>query len=246
MGYDLRAKLARGRKHNMGYDLRAKRARGIVIMENENWVPKTALGKKVMSGEIATMDDVFASGKIIKEREIVDKLLPTLSNEIIYIGGSAGKGGGKRTTPTKRTTRMHASGRRYTISSLACIGNKDGYIGLGTASSQDNRKAIFKATENAKLNMIPVMRGCGSWECACGQSHSIPMQTEGRYGSVNVKLLPAPKGIGLCINNEAKKIMRLAGIKDIWVKSRGHTSSHINYAYAVFDALKKMNVYKGK
>ena len=209
-----------------------------------SWIPRTELGKNVMNGSVSSLDEIFTSGKIIKEPQIIDSLIPNLENELIFIGGSSGKGGGKRKTPTKRTTRMHMSGRRYGISALACIGNKDGYVGLGKISAQENRTAINKAIEIAKLNMIPVKRGCGSWECACDEPHSIPMETEGKYGSVIVVLKPAPKGIGLVINNEAKKIMRLAGIKDIWSKSFGHTSSYINYAYAIYDALKKMNRMK--
>jgi small subunit ribosomal protein S5 len=218
-------------------------------MRNKNesmiaWVPKTKLGKDVMSGAVSSLDDIFLTGKIIKEPQIIDSLIPNLENELIFIGGSSGKGGGKRKTPTKRTTRMHRSGRRYGVSALACVGNKDGYIGLGKIGAQENRTAIEKSIENAKLNMIPVKRGCGSWECACGGDHSIPMVTEGKFGSVRIVLFPAPKGIGLAINNEAKKIMRLAGIKDVWSKSYGHTSSHVNYAYALVDALKKMNSVK--
>ena len=212
----------------------------------QNWVPRTELGRSVLNGSVASLDDIFSSGRIIKEPQIVDKLVPMLENDLIYVGGSSGKGGGKRMTSTKRTTRMHMSGRRYTISSVACIGNKNGYIGIGKASAKENRIAIGKAVENAKLNMIPVKRGCGSWECSCTEPHSIPMTAEGKAGSVRVVLMPAPKGIGLCINNEAKKMMRLAGIKDIWSKSYGHTSSHVNYSYAVFDALKKMNLHKVK
>src|SRR3989338_2115 len=212
----------------------------------QNWVPRTELGRSVLNGSVASLDDIFSSGRIIKEPQIVDKLVPMLENYLIYVGGSSGKGGGKRMTSTKRTTRMHMSGRRYTISSVACIGNKNGYIGIGKASAKENRIAIGKAVENAKLNMIPVKRGCGSWECSCTEPHSIPMTAEGKAGSVRVVLMPAPKGIGLCINNEAKKMMRLAGIKDIWSKSYGHTSSHVNYSYAVFDALKKMNLHKVK
>src|SRR3989338_785228 len=219
------------------------------MMANDSmgtWVPKTELGISVMNGSVASLDEIFAAGKIIKEPQIVDKLVPVLDNELIFVGGSAGKGGGKRMTSTKRTTRMHMSGRRYTISSVACIGNKNGYIGIGKASAKENRIAIAKAVENAKLNMIPVKRGCGSWECACTDAHSIPMMAEGKVGSVKFVLLPAPKGIGLCINNEAKKMMRLAGIKDVRGKSYGNTSRPGNYAYAVFDALKKMNLHKVK
>ncbi len=204
------------------------------------WTPRTELGKQVAEGKI-TLDEIFALGKKIKEPQIVDKLIPNLHSDIIFTGGSPGKGGGIKRTPTRRTTRMHRSGRRYRISAMVVIGNENGYFGLGKAVAVENRVAIDKATENAKLNIIPVRRGCGSWECACGGDHTIPVQVEGKAGSVRVQLFPAPKGVGLCMNNEAKKIMRLAGIRDIWSKRFGESKSRNNYTLAVFDAFKRMN-----
>ncbi len=214
-------------------------------MSLENWVPRTELGKAVAEGRITSIDEIFASGKKIKESEIVDKLL-RLQTEIILVGSSSGKGGGKRRTPTKRTTRMHRSGRRYTVSAVIAVGNGDGYLGIGKAHSLENRKAIEKATENAKLNIIPIKRGCGSWECACGSNHSIPYEVSGKKGSVRVVLKPAPKGIGLCISDEAKKLMHLVGIRDVWSKSFGATSSRNNFVLAILDALKKINMVKIK
>jgi small subunit ribosomal protein S5 len=208
-----------------------------------DWIPKTELGKKAAEGLI-TLDEIFKQGLKIKEPEIVDKLIPSLQNDIIYIGGSPGKGGGIRRTPTRRTARMHRSGRRYKVSAMVVIGNGDGYFGIGMAHAIEHKDAIDKAMENAKLNIIPIKRGCGSWECNCGEEHTIPMQIEGRSGSLRVQLVPAPKGIGLCINDEAKKLMRLAGVRDIWSKSFGESRTRVNYTLAIFDAFKKMNTMK--
>ena len=91
------------------------------------WVPRTELGKQVLQGKIPSIDYLFEEGIKITEPGIVDMLVPGLSNEVILIGGSTGKGGGKRRTPSKRTSRMHKSGRRYRISVMAIIGNYNGY-----------------------------------------------------------------------------------------------------------------------
>lgn len=214
----------------------------------EGWKPKTELGKKVLAGEITDIDEVFAKGIKIAEAPIVDMLLPDLEKDVIFVGGSTGKGGGIRRTPFKRTSRMHKSGRRYRMSVMAVVGNRNGYVGIGLASSPPgkHRESIEKATTKAKLNIIPIARGCGSWECLCATHHSIPFTVEGKSGSSIVKLIPAPKGIGLAVSNEIKKIMRFAGISDIWCRSRGNTKMRINFARAVFNALKKLNVYKLK
>lgn len=207
------------------------------------WIPRTELGKMVANGTI-TLDEIFQQGKKIKEPQIIDKLLPNLQTDIIFIGGSPGKGGGIKRTPTRRTARMHRSGRRYKVSAAVIVGNGDGYIGVGLAHAIEHRVAIEKATSDAKLNVIPVKRGCGSWECGCGGTHTIPFEVSGRSGSVRVSLIPAPKGIGLCVNDEAKKIMRLAGITDLWTRCYGESRSRLNYLYAVINAFKNTNKMK--
>ncbi|MFZ3077575.1 MAG: 30S ribosomal protein S5 [Candidatus Aenigmatarchaeota archaeon] len=213
---------------------------------NESWVPKTELGRKVMNGEVTDIMQIFNSGRRITEPEIVDALIPNLESEIIMIGGSTGKGGGIRRTPSKRTTRMHKSGRRFTTSALIVAGNRDGVVGLGFAAGPPakHQELMQKALQKAKLNLIPIRRGCGSWECSCAKPHSIPLNITGKSGSVVVELKPAPRGIGLCVSDEIKKIMMMAGIKDVWSKTRGQTQSRINLVKAVFDAMKRLDRFK--
>ncbi len=206
----------------------------------EDWKPRTQLGRDVFEGRIESIDEIFATGKKIKEPEIVDKLLPGLQSDIIFIGGSPGKGGGSRRTPTKRTARMHRSGRRYRISAFIVLGTT-GYLGIGKSTSLEHRTAIAKATQAAKLNIIPIKLGCGSWECACGGSHSIPFTVVGKAGSVRIVMKPAPKGLGLCISNEAKKALNIAGVKDIWSKDYGQSRTRMNYIIAIYNAFKKIN-----
>ena len=212
----------------------------------EGWKPKTELGKKVVDGKIQNIDQIFDSGARIREPQIVEALLPGLENEIILIGGSTGKGGGIKRTSSRRTTRMHKSGRRFNVSVMSVVGNCNGYVGVGLASGPPgkNREIIEKSLNKAKLNLIPIRRGCGSWECKCGTSHSIPFKVIGKAGSVNVEFLPAPKGVGPVVMNEMKKFMRLAGVKDIWCKSRGNTGARINLIKAVFFAFKKLGAMR--
>ena len=56
--------------------------------------------------------------------------------------------------------------------------------------------------------------------------------------------MPAPKGTGLKVEEECKKILELAGIKDIYSKTFGHTKTKMNLVYACFDALKKLTELK--
>jgi len=218
----------------------------VVEKEEEipEWVPKTSLGKAVMKGKITDIGKVLDEGVRIRESEIVDILIPSIESELILIGGRPGKGGGIERTPLRISAKMHKSGRRYTVTAFAVVGNKDGIIGMGNGRAKDSRGAINKAIKQAKLNLIKVPRGCGSWECGCGGPHSIPFKTEGKAGSVRVTLMPAPRGIGLAVDDETKKVLTLAGISDIWAKTLGNTGTRINLIIAVFSALKNLHRYR--
>lgn len=210
----------------------------------DRWRPKTSLGQEVLQGAISSIDEVFKSGRRIVEPQIIDKLVPDLKNELILIGGRTGKGGGIQRIPVRITAAMHKSGRRFTTSSFVVVGNEDGLVGVGQGKAPETRDAIAKGIKRAKMNLIRIKIGCGSWECDCGTSHSVPYKIEGKCGSVRVILQPAPKGVGLVANNESKKILKLAGIRDVWIKTFGNTSMRINLISAIFDALKKLYVFE--
>jgi small subunit ribosomal protein S5 len=222
-------------------------AKKVVEKEKEElskWVPKTSLGKDVMKGKITDINKILEEGIKIKEYEIVDFLLPNLESELIFIGGRPGKGGGIERTPLRISAKMHKSGRRYTSTAFVVVGNKDGLVGVGKGRAKESRRAMEKAIKKAKLSLIKVPRGCGSWECGCGEPHSIPFKAEGKSGSVKITLMPAPRGIGLAVDDETKKILSLAGIHDVWEKTLGNTGSRINLISAVFDALKNLHAYR--
>ncbi len=188
------------------------------------WTPKTRLGKMVKNGEITTMNDALKSGLPLREPEIIDLLLPSVEDEVIDV---------------KMVQRMTDSGRRVKFVITVAVGNKDGFVGLGQAKGKEVGLSIKRAIENAKMNMIQIRRGCGSWECGCRTPHTIPFLVTGKSGSVEVTFKPAPRGIGLATGDVAKKILRLAGVNDCWAFTEGKTKTVVNYAKGVYDALKK-------
>ncbi len=188
------------------------------------WEPKTRLGRMVKDGEIKTMSEALKTRLPLREPEIVDFLLPDLKDEIIDVN---------------MVQRMTDSGRRVKFVITAVVGNENGYVGLGQAKGKEVGASIRKAIENAKLNIIEIRRGCGSWECRCGKPHTIPFDVSGKSGSVEVFFKPAPQGLGLACGDVAKKILSKAGIKDIWAFARGTTRTKVNYAKAVYNALKR-------
>jgi small subunit ribosomal protein S5 len=205
---------------------------------------KTELGKAVQSGEIKDIDEILEKHLKILEPQIVDFLIPNLQSDFLYVGQSKGKlGGGKRRT-IRNTQKVTAKAKRQHFSAMAIIGDGNGHIGIGKGRGLESVVAKEKALKSAKLHIISILRGCGSWECACHGSHSIPFKVSGKCGSVTVTLLPAPKGISFCVMDDIKTIMRLAGIKDVWSKVSGQTNTRINIGYATFEALKSLNYYR--
>jgi len=198
-------------------------------MAEETWYPKTKLGKLVAEGKITSMSEALRTRLPLKEPEIVNMLLPNLEEKVVDI---------------KMVQRMTDSGRRTKFSVTVVVGNKDGFVGIGRAKGKEVGPVIKKAVDNAKLNIIEIKRGCGSWECGCNRPHSLPFKVEGSSGSVRVVLKPAPRGVGLAVGDVAKDVLRLAGIQDAWGFTSGHTKTTVNYAIATFNALKQTAVMK--
>jgi len=189
----------------------------------EAWVPRTRLGKMIQEGRITSVEEIFTEGLKIREPEIVDTLLPDLQEEVININ-----------LVQKQTD----AGEKSRFKAIVAVGNRNGYIGLGGGKASQVRTAIEKAAANARLNIIFVRRGCGSWECGCGRQHSLPFQIEGKCGGVRCVLVPGPRGLGLVAGEVAKVILGLAGVKDCWTRSFGATRTIPSFACSVFDALK--------
>ena len=53
--------------------------------------------------------------------------------------------------------------------------------------------------------------------------------------------MTAPKGTGLCVEKECKKMLELAGIKDVYSKTFGHTKIKLNLLKACHEALKQLS-----
>lgn len=210
----------------------------------ETWVPKTQLGKDVLAGKYSTMTEVLLAGKNVVEDKITEYLIPNMGSDFINVGQAKGKfGGGKRkiSKPTQKKTRESA---KMSFTMIAVSGNKDGVVGLGVGKAGETVPAREKATRNAKKQLIIIRRGCGDWGCFCGGSHSIPFAVEGKCGSVKVRLLPAPKGTGLIVEPELKKMLELAGIKDVWSRTYGQTKNKLNLMRAGHAALKQLQNVK--
>lgn len=195
----------------------------------EDWVPKTETGRKVKNGEIGSLEQLFDLGYSIMEPEIVDFLSPGLEEEMVEFA---------------KTTRVVRSGRIFSFRASVLVGNKNGFVGIGSSKDKEKMSAIKKAANDAKLNIVRVHRGCGSWECTCGMQHSVPLKVEGKCASVRIKLRPAPKGVGLVVGENIKNVFRFAGITDVWAESRGSTGTKLNFIKAAVNTLAETSKLK--
>ncbi len=191
--------------------------------EEPVWIPKTSIGKRVIAGEINSMEEILSKGLRIQEAGIVKKLLPDLKTEVIDVGII------QKMTPNGQSTRFKA---------LVAAGNENGWLGIGMGKSKQMRIAIEKANNAAYLSVSPVKLGCGSWECRCDQNHSVPFKVRGKGGSVVIEILPAPRGLGLVAGRKIRNLLRLAGLKDAWTTANGSTTTMNSTSKAVLQCLR--------
>ncbi|MBU1129383.1 MAG: 30S ribosomal protein S5 [Nanoarchaeota archaeon] len=207
----------------------------------EAWDPKTKLGKDVKTGKIKDLDLILDGKMKILEPEIVDSLIH-LKSDLLSIGQSKGKFGGGKRRAWRQTQRKTKEGNVPTFSTLAVVGDENGHVGIGSGKSMETLPARDKAIRKAKLNVIKVVRGDGSFDSVGGGNASIPFKVEGKSGSVKIILYPAAPGTGLVIANELKKILKLAGIFDIYSKTFGKKRTTFNLIKACVQALEKTNL----
>ena len=209
-----------GRPGQQGNRPRRPRREPVVIP----WIPKTVLGKKVESGEITTMEEIYEKGYRIQEAGIIKKLLPDLKTEVIDVGLI------QKMTPNGQSTRFKA---------LVAAGNQNGWLGIGLGKSKQMRIAIEKANNAAFLNVSPVKLGCGSWECRCDEKHSVPFKVKGKGGSVTIEILPGPRGLGLVAGRKIRNLLKLAGLKDAWTSTYGSTATMNSTSKALLQCLRQ-------
>lgn len=129
-----------------------------------------------------------------------------------------------------RVTRVTAWGRQLRFRAAIVIGDGKGKVAFGTGKSGEVVTAIQKAINNAKKNLEKVD------VCEGGTvSHEIKV----KFKSAIVMLHPASEGTGLIAGWAVRKVLNVAGYKNVLAKRYGSTNL-INNARATIKALTSM------
>jgi small subunit ribosomal protein S5 len=132
-----------------------------------------------------------------------------------------------------RVTKVVKGGRHLRFRALVVVGDGQGHVGFGLAKAAAVPEAVRKAGAMAKKGLIKVSM----------KKNTIPHEILAKFGASKILLKPAAPGTGLIVNNTARAVLELAGVKDILGKSLGG-SSKINVAKATMLAL--ANLRKGE
>jgi small subunit ribosomal protein S2e len=208
---------------------RGRGARGAKGGEKEGWTPVTKLGRLVKEGKFKTMEEVFLYSLPVKEPQIIDFFFPEsapLKDEVMKI------------MPVQKQT---TAGQRTRFKAFVAVGDCNGHIGLGVKVAAEVANAIQGAIKDAKVSLCPLRRGF--WGLKAGRVHTVPMKLTGKCGSVRCRIIPAPRGTGLCCSPTARKMLTMAGIHDCYSSSRGHTRTTGNFIKAIYDALRSSYGY---
>lgn len=130
-----------------------------------------------------------------------------------------------------RVTKVVKGGRRLRFRATVVIGNRKGKVGIGIGKSHEVTGAIQKAIAKAKKNLATIVL----------DDSTIPHDIKIKFKAAKILLLPASKGTGIIAGGTIRKVLELAGIKDILSKSFG-TTNKVNCTKATFEALKRLKV----
>jgi small subunit ribosomal protein S5 len=125
-----------------------------------------------------------------------------------------------------RCAKVVRGGRRFSFSALVVVGDRNGRVGVGYGKANEVPSAVEKGRKRATQFLHPIkLNGA-----------TIPHAVTGRFGSSQVRLLPASAGTGVIAGASVRAVLELAGVHDCLTKVYGSTSPK-NLVKATFEAL---------
>ena len=127
----------------------------------------------------------------------------------------------------KRVTKVVKGGRNMRFAALVVVGDKNGHVGAGLGKATEIPEAIRKGKEDAIKSLV---------EVPINDNGSIPHDWTGKFGSASVLLKASPEGTGIIAGGPARRVLELAGYKNIRTKSLGSNNKQ-NVVLATINGL---------
>lgn len=140
----------------------------------------------------------------------------------------------ERVIEVKRVTKVIKGGKKLSFRVVVVVGNTLGKVGIGIAKADDVTKAVQKAVNNGRKNLILI---------PLTSNKTIPHLTNGRFGASNLILRPAAPGSGVIAGGSCRIVLEAAGIQNILAKRLG-SNNLLNNARATIEALKNLRTLK--
>lgn len=128
-----------------------------------------------------------------------------------------------------RVSKTVKGGRVSRFAAIMVVGDGNGHIGYGLGKAAEVQEAVRKGIEDAKKNMITVSL----------KGDTIPHEVIGEFGAGRVLLKPASEGTGVIAGGTARKVLEIAGIKNIRAKCL-RSNNPVNVVKATFEGLKSL------
>ena len=128
-----------------------------------------------------------------------------------------------------RVSKTVKGGRVARFAAIMVVGDENGHIGVGLGKAAEVPEAIRKGIEDAKKNMITVSL----------KGSTIPHEVLGVFGAGKVLLKPAAPGTGIIAGDKVRKVLQLAGIKNVRAKCL-RSNNPTNVVKATVEGLKQL------
>ena len=128
-----------------------------------------------------------------------------------------------------RVSKTVKGGRVARFAAIMVVGDENGHIGVGLGKAAEVPEAIRKGIEDAKKNMITVSL----------KGSTIPHEVLGVFGAGKVLLKPAAPGTGIIAGDKVRKVLQLAGIKNIRAKCL-RSNNPTNVVKATIEGLREL------
>jgi len=125
-----------------------------------------------------------------------------------------------------RITKVVKGGRTLRFNAVVIVGDKNGRVAVGNGKAREVSEAIKKAEQDGRkqFKTVPIVNA------------TVPHEIIGKFGTSQVKIMPAREGHGIIAGGPVKAVLELAGYRDVTAKCYGSTNS-TNVVKAVVNGL---------